>query len=77
MQAKKRQWRIEEEVLPELLKYRDKTAKRIAQEMKFAGLAKGGVEQFRKIHLERLKAAVRCSNPHPCGLGSGLMSHFC
>ncbi|KAI5124938.1 hypothetical protein M0805_007365 [Coniferiporia weirii] len=56
--AKKRQWRLEEKALPELKTYRKDAAIRIAQEMKFAGIDKHGLEHFRKVHLERLKRAV-------------------
>ncbi|KAH8113238.1 hypothetical protein DFH11DRAFT_1600910 [Phellopilus nigrolimitatus] len=56
--AKRRQWRLEEDVVPELKAYRKDAAIRIAQEMKFAGLGKHGIEHFRKVHLERLKRAV-------------------
>ncbi|KAL5530693.1 hypothetical protein ACEPAF_6951 [Sanghuangporus sanghuang] len=56
--AKKRQWRLEEAALPELIAYRKKAAVRIANEMKFAGYAKRGIENFRNEHIKRLQRAL-------------------
>ena len=57
-QAKKRQWRLENEVLPVLTDYRKSEAQRIAKEMKAEGLARLGIEKFRSIHIERLGEEV-------------------